>query len=459
MESKLFAMKAGWSLLVLILTVSGAAFALGPHEVLVLANGKSPDSVEIAKEFVRLRNVPQINMVRLDLPAAGKGSLARISPQDFTRLIWAPATRVMRERGIEDHILAWIYSVDFPVTVDTSPQISIQGITFLRNRPSDPEDVRKGTYSSPLFAGPNGPESMAHFPQTFDVYRRWLGDDMPLPSMMLGYMEERGNTRETVLKCLANGVASDGTKPEGTVFFVTSDDVRSRCRQWQFPSARRKLRSLGVESVITDKFPSGQANIIGLLMGAAQVNPGQDNSYLPGCMAEHLTSAAAIFHSGSQTKLSAWIKAGATASAGTVTEPFSAWMKFPNARFFVHYASGCCMIESFFQSIRCPLQILLIGEPLARPWAPKAEVILHGLEKETVSGSVIVRAEVKAEPGHYYGKFLFLLDGKIIGRDKVLEFDTAKVRDGTHTFRVVAYRTGMVRSQVFAERTIVISNR
>lgn len=443
----------------LILAVPCVSRALGPHEVLVLVNEKSPDSVQVAKEFVRLRKVPEINVAHLSLPDSVTKSPADISPEEFTRLIWSPATRAMRERGIEDHILAWVYSVDFPIRVSTSPPISIQGLTFLRNTLPDSKDVHSGAYSSPLFAGPGNPGGQAHFPQTFDVYHKWLGEEMPLPSMILGYTGERGNTVKIVLKCLENGTASDNTFPKGTVYFVTNSDVRSTCRQWQYPVAQMELRALGIESVISKEFPSTRKDIIGLMMGAVSVNPEQDNHYLPGCMAEHLTSAAAVFHSANQTKLSAWIEAGATASAGTVTEPFSNWAKFPNARFFVHYASGCCIAESFFQSIKCPLQILIVGDPLAQPWAPKSQVILHGLEKETLSGTVIVRAEVMAEPGCYYGKFVFLLDGKVVGNERTLELDTTQCQDGTHTLRVVAYRTGLVRSQVFEEKEIVISNK
>ena len=46
---------------------------------------------------------------------------------------------------------------------------------------------------------------------------------MPLPSMALGYMGEKGNTQDEILSCLRRGVASDGTHPSGTVYFVAPD--------------------------------------------------------------------------------------------------------------------------------------------------------------------------------------------------------------------------------------------
>jgi hypothetical protein len=195
------------------------------------------------------------------------------------------------------------------------------------------------------------------------------------------------------------------------------------------------------------------------MMGAADVDPGKDNRYLPGSMAEHLTSAAGDFQSPGQTKMSVWIEAGAAGTAGTVVEPMSAWPKFPGARFFVHYANGCSLMESFFQSIRCPLQILLIGEPLARPWATTNVALeVKGLNDESVSGILSLRAEVKSMPGQNYRRFLYLLDGRTIGRERELSLDVSKIGAGNHKLRAVAYSTGLVKNQVFVEKTILVGN-
>jgi len=444
--------------LILILFISilaGQAKALGPHEVLLLVNEESKDSIEIANEYAKLRSIPETNVVRLHLPV--ETALTSITREDFTSLIWEPATKAMQSRGIEDHILVWVYSTAFPTAVNFEPQLSIQGLTFLRNRLPDPDKTMKGRYISPFFCGPDGPDGNPFSSQSFDVCRGWMGDDMPVPSMMLGCVGERGNTSDTVQKCLRKGAGSDGTRPAGTVFFVTSDDIRSQCRAWQYPRAVRDLKALDVNAVITNSFPDGGQKIIGLLCGQMNVNPEEgENIFLPGSMAEHLTSAAGIFPSSDQTKLSAWIKAGATASAGTVTEPYCLWTKFPAARFYVHYALGCTMIESYFQSIRCPLQILLVGDPLASPWAPKGDVLLTGLEKDTVSGSVKVSAEVRSPQKQAYRKFMFLVDGRVSGHDRILQLDASTLTKGSHTVRAVAYSTGVLRSQLFCEKKIIV---
>lgn len=448
--------------------LTAEARALGPHEVLVLANGNSADSVEVAKEYVRMRAIPEPNLVRLNLPSSVTGSPAAVTPEQFNTLILAPALGEAKKRGIAGHILAWAYSVDMPVLVKTDPEMSIQGITFLRGRTVKDEWVLKGLYLSPLFSSPDDPANRGAASQSLDVFGQWLCGDMPLPSMVLGVTGPRANTKDEVLACLRRGVESDGTAPRGTMFFVVSSDIRSTRRHWQFPTAVKELRARGVEAAITNAFPSGQ-KIAGLMMGAEVVTPDQGrNTYLPGCMAEHFTSFAAAFHVDNQTKLTAWLKAGATASAGTVTEPRALWPKIPSAWFYVHYVSGCTLMESFYQSVRCPLQILMVGDPLAKPWAPKGELVIKGLEAKEVSGKVNLAVRVKTDSGKSFRQYAVLMDGRLARKPESapesgdgygVVVDTTAVEDGPHALRIVGYSNGLVKHQVFAETRVEVRNR
>lgn len=434
------------------------AWGVGPHEILVLFNGQSADSVEIARKYAEMRQVPEANLLRLDLPKHLTGAL-RISPEEFTQHIWIPAVAGMQRRELDDRIQAWVYSVDFPVLVTTDPGISIQGRTFLRNGRVDPERVKRGTWLSPLFGGPDEMLGGQYFAQSFDTFRSWLRDDMPLPSMMLGQIGEVANTKREILAALRRGVESDRTNPRGTIYFITSDDVRSKCRQWQFARAQDELMNLGVEAVVTNAVPTGRDDIMGVMMGTTRIDPEKMGTFRPGAMAEHLTSFAGTFHKNhNQSRLTEWIAGGATASAGTVTEPLSLWPKFPNARVFVHYAAGCTMIESFYQSLRCPLQILLVGDPLAQPWAPASRMKLRGIDAQPLAGRTRIAAEIYGHGLVHYGRFVYFLDGREIGNDRVLLLDTTKLENGAHTLRAVAYQTGLVQGQVFVVEEIEVKN-
>lgn len=450
-----FKEKTIWIALVIICSC-GNLWALGPHELLVLANGNVPDSLEIAKTYLRLRKIPKENLVVLDIPKPKDGNRLAISPEDFTKYIWSPTIQALRSRGIEDHILAWVYSTHMPIRTKSRPTVSIQGLTFLRNHMPKVAEAGNATYISPLFAGPDDHDSTGYGPKTFDVAKQFLGDEMPLPNMTLGYIGERGNTKEEVLNCLKTGLWSDGTHPQGTVYYVTNSNVRSLCRQWQYKSAAIGLLNAGVKSYIGAKFPEGKRDVMGVMMGSSHVEPEKVGEFLPGAMAEHLTSFAAVFDSSSQTKLSRWIAAGATASAGTVCEPMSIWCKFPNARFFEHYAYGCTVIESFFQSIRCPLQIMLVGDPLAAPWSlgPYFKLSITGMRNdELILDPREVDLYIKTKPGVRFSKFVYLIDGKVKGEGVNFKIDPKELKPGEHTLRAVAYRSGFVRSQIFDIKT------
>ena len=438
-----------------------ASWALGPHEVLVLVNANSPASGRVAREFASLHQVPEVNLVSLNV-ARGKAKVPlAMSPQQFTEEIWQPALRAVRERGIGDHILAWAYSVDFPVRVDTDPPVSILGLTFARNRLPDAKSVGEGTYLSALFAGPSGLGGVEFGAQSLDAQKEWLGDDTPLPSMALGYIGDRGNTLDEVIGALRRGAASGTTPPSGTVYFVSTPDIRSKCRQWQFDGARGQLTMAGVPAVITNAFPSGRQDIIGIMLGAETVDPAQGRCrYLPGAVADNLTSFGAAFDAPDQTKVSAWIAAGASAAAGAVTEPLAAWPKFPSARLFVYWASGCALIESYYQSIRCPFQLLIVGDPLASPWGVRDSLAIEGLSRGAIRGPVTVSARIAS--GRFYPRCVWLLDGRVIQRgsgEEPLELDAGRLEPGRHALRIVAYTSGTLRHQSFAEQAFTVESR
>ncbi len=425
----------------------------------MLANANSTSSVAVARDYLRLRQVPECNLVLLDLPPAAWAAPYEVSTNQFTALIWEPAQRAIRERGLEDHILAWAYSIDMPVRVRTDPLVSITGLTFVRNRLPSKDDITRGLYASSLFGGPDSPEFRGFPPQSLDNQRAWLGSDMPLPAMLLGFDGSHGNTQAEIEDCLRRGRDSDGTAPTGTVYLITNADIRTQCRLWQFPSVVRELRERGIAATITNSLPAGGPPIVGVLHGLADIDLAGERTFAPGCMAEHLTSFGAVFETGGQTKLTAWIRAGATASAGTITEPFAIWSKFPHARYFFYAAMGCTVMESFYQSVKCPLQLLPVGEPLAAPWRPAACLTLRGLPEGPLRAPATVSATVQNDAGYLFNRTLFLLDGRTlqpVGKPASVTLTPVGLTAGQHTLRAVAYAVGALRQQAFAEATFTV---
>lgn len=433
------------------LFLCASAHALGPHELLVLANENSVESVALARRYMEWRRIPDCNLVLVDLPAKAVTGLA-IGLGDFRKHILDPTQKTVVKRGLDRQILAWVYSADFPTRISSTEGVSLTGATFLRGQLPEAEDILKAKYESPLFAGPERTKGTRSASQTFERAARMLGDDMPLPSMMLGFTGERGNTIDEVRAAIWRGVESDATAPTGTVYLVKTGDVRSRARDWQYGGAQKELAREGVDAVVTDVFPSGRKDVMGLMTGSAGVRPETIGGFLPGAMAEHLTSYAGAFDKAGQSKMSLWIKAGATLTAGTVVEPRALYEKFPTARFHFYYAKGCTAIESFFLSLKSPLQILMLGDPLASPWAVDDRVVIRGMPSGSVQDPFTVSTKLdRTDPMRFYSYNLWLIDGRVIGKGKEQIMDVAALEPGPHTLRVVAYSAGLVRHQVFAE--------
>lgn len=455
-------------LLFILLFLASAARALCPHEVLVIANDDSLDSVLVAKTFLRLRDIPEANLVRLSIPEEVYKGGRGISPKEFTTLIWNPVQKALDERGLRRHILVWAYSTDIPFHVKTHPEISTTGLTFLRNRlPADlvealghpvdgktKSDPNLSMYVSPLFAGPNDKAAPQPASKTFEHLHSALLNDMPIPAMYLGWTEPRGNTVDEILDCLKRGRASDGTRPSGPVVFSTNEDIRSTSRSWEYPGVCSALPLLGVHAESTPVFPK-EGLVCGFMTGMANL-PASGMQFLPGAYADHFTSCAALFHGSSQTKLSEWIRRGATASSGAVTEPYAYWQKFPGAALFLHQARGCTMVEAIYQSVRCPLQLLPVGDPLARPWGVIPRVSVAGLPTGPVSGRVEVSATT--DQPDLFSRFDWLVDGRPVGSGATHLLDTVLLSNGTHRLRAVARNRGPLRHNGHAEVAFEVRN-
>jgi uncharacterized protein (TIGR03790 family) len=103
--------------------------------------------------------------------------------------------------------------------------------------------------------------------------------------------------------------------------------------------------------------------------GLERVPAIDSNQYVPGALADHLTSFGGDLLASSQMSILDWIRAGATASYGTVTEPTANPSKFPQPVVLVsQYFYGNTALEAFNKSVLVPYQGVFVGEPLARPF-------------------------------------------------------------------------------------------
>jgi uncharacterized protein (TIGR03790 family) len=416
-----------------------------PHQVAVLVNENSQASKKAANFFAARHGVPGGNLIYLDLPPSMFSGRFECSPEDFKTRICDPALKIIEDRGLDEQVLAWVYSVDFPIRIVTSPndrqQMSIMGLTFLRGEVPGLEAMEKGQIVSPLFAGP-GPGGDQKFPsRSFSIWAAGLKDKMPLPSMMLGYIGENGTDLKTVLRCIDDGVKARQRNAGPHILFVkTGDPARSEPREWQFDAVKSELAAYAGTAVVTTNSAPRRQDLTGVMTGAATVKPSDYGTFLPGAMAGHLTSWSAEFQK-PQSKCTVWLDAGATVTAGMVTEPYNNWVKFPHARFFAHYAAGCTAMESFYQSIASPVQVLLLGNPLSQIAVLPAQIKAIGLSTEITSDlDAAFVAEAKF-PVQAQAAYSALLNGKEIKRGEgnaLVELPFDAMGDGYHEVRLIA---------------------
>jgi hypothetical protein len=94
------------------------------------------------------------------------------------------------------------------------------------------------------------------------------------------------------------------------------------------------------------------------------------NAFVPGGMADSLTSFAGILYQATgQTTLLAFMNAGASGSYGTVVEPCNWLQKFPSPQDYFYQYRGFSLAESYYLSLANPYEGLIVGEPLAAPFA------------------------------------------------------------------------------------------
>lgn len=465
----------------------------GPENVAVVVNADSWASLAVANEYIALRRIPAGNVVYL----AGLKDVERIGINQFRSDILTPVLETLRQRGLAGQIDCVAYSCDIPYAIDVrsdtekhelseaiTPTASVTGATFLYRsvrsnsaaylslnsnryfrrpirtraglrRPSDAEKER-------LPERMHGMNLDVQAAQGFRSTYRWdergtiveTEGERYLLSTMLAVTSGRGNSVREALECLRRAAASDGTHPLGTVYYMTSEDIRSKTRDPAYLTAVAMLRQLGVSAeILTGKLPSKKAHVQGLMTGTASFNwKASGSTILPGAICDHLTSfGGALGERAGQTPLTEFIRYGAAGASGTVAEPFAIQAKFPMAFVQVHYARGCSLAEAFYQSVAGPYQLLIVGDPLCQPWARIPQPAVSGLEAgATVRGRVSLKPRLRnavAIPVAYWDLFL---DGRRIERRKpgeTLTLESESYADGYHELRVVAITDDAIETQ------------
>jgi tetratricopeptide (TPR) repeat protein len=93
---------------------------LSASETVVVVNGESLNSRTLANHYVRLRQIPAINVIVL----TGVPDSEQITVDQFRHLILTPVFQEIETRKLAGHIQCIAYSADFPTAIDISKDLS-----------------------------------------------------------------------------------------------------------------------------------------------------------------------------------------------------------------------------------------------------------------------------------------------------------------------------------------------
>ncbi|HOP78763.1 MAG TPA: hypothetical protein PLD05_14840 [Thermogutta sp.] len=492
---------------------------LGPENVLLVVNEKSAASLTVANHYQALRQIPSENVFYLSWDP--KEQITDIDR--FREKILIPILQEIAKRAVTAQIDCVLYSADFPWGIELAKDIErlIEEHPELLPPPKRTEASAEEEKESPGDRWPrvltrrgsiNGltylyPGVLARRPDYYmslrvnQYMRRAIPEQKDVPtlgfssryqfgphgeivpngeryllSMVLAVVADddtRGNTWEEILEYLSRSAAADGTFPPGTIYFVQNGDIRSRTRDPAYPEVVEAIRAHGVRAAIVHGvMPMNKPDCQGVMMGTAEFDwKDSGSTILPGAICDHLTSLGGVMtRSGGQTCLAEFLRHGAAAASGTVTEPFAIAEKFPMPTIHLHYVRGCTAAEAFYQSVYGPYQLLIVGDPLCRPWANIPQVSLKGpADWETVRGVVTLQAEARFPRGGLpaplgggqVDHFEWYVDGKRLGQSSPGEpfvLNTAARDDGYHELRVVAVETGLIATRGCVIQGIVTCN-
>jgi hypothetical protein len=120
------------------------------------------------------------------------------------------------------------------------------------------------------------------------------------------------------------------------------------------------------------------------------------------------------------------------------------------------------LAEAFYQSILQPYQLLIVGDPLARPFAQFAEVGLEAPDAgKPWSGAVRVTPAVTPAEGASIRTVELWVDGQHVASGAMHEpipWDTRSVEDGSHELRLVAVEDSVIETRSVFRTTIDVFN-
>ena len=330
-------------MLLLSLVAVSKGFAAEPgsetsaETLAVVVNADDPKSVEVGQYYLSARQIPKSNLVKVHI-APG---LSNMEPKAFDKL----RQHIFKSLNPKIQAIVLVWTTPYAVGCN-----SITSAITLGYDAKQCENTCAIGKPNPYF------DSVSRNP--FSDHGMRISMLLPVESV------------EQAKALIDRGVLTEFKLNEASAYFLKTSDKNRSSRVPFFPQSQRiDAKKLELKVMDADTIKD-KNDVMFYFTGLAYVTDLATLTFMPGAIADHLTSYGGDLLGTSQMSSLRWLEAGATASYGTVSEPCNYWQKFPNPLIVLkHYLSGETAIEAYWKSVAWPAQGLFVGEPLAAPYA------------------------------------------------------------------------------------------
>ncbi len=396
---------------IIILIFTGRVLSLEPGQVLIIANGDIPESVELAEYYCSKRNVPESNILKLPLK---KELTYAISRKDYNEKIAKPVRKRIYDHPGSDRIkcIVTLYGVpvkvsgrgvrekDKPLLNEVSAKLrdKIKLVGLLKQNKSTSAEIQLKKHQNELkllemrVDKLKGKETDAALDSELSLV---LYDDYPLyrwrknklANLALYYdfktmMTSRidGPDIDICRRIIDDSVKAENKGPEGNVYIdIGFDKTISKSKAYDdfdehLKAAAEMFKEKGFEvktETTQQLFQPGNCPDTLFYTGWYKLQKYVDAfDFVPGSVGYHIASLEAtdLRNPDSTEWCPAMLKDGVTATIGAVAEPYLIAFPKPEA-FFQELIEGKTLAESYYRTKPFnSWRMMLIGDPLYRPF-------------------------------------------------------------------------------------------
>jgi len=373
----------------------------GPMNTLVVVNRASRDSRALGAYYAEQHGIPASHLcsIQVDTP------FPTITLSAFENDVRKPIADHIAQQKLDGQIHFMVLCMNAPSRVAGGN--SLTAALFYGFKPIDPKAPQCNIASNSI-------NQYYASETTYSSTAGWNQTHAPIPFLLTA------ETLEIAKQVVDRGVASIAAFPEGVFCLYGSSDSARNIRHRTYPVVARQFDLFGMSdrlevSAMGARIP--ERPFLGYLTGRPSLPTNLvQAAFAPGAIGDHLTSCAGMIPDPcfNQSSVWEWMKLGATASYGTVSEPCAFNVKFPDPMLFFWVARGFSLGEALAMSVRNPYQGLWVGDPLAAPFAaPPSVEIKSPARNAKVSGEITLQIAVNTHPKGMPPVFLDLyIDGR-----------------------------------------------